>query len=65
VDFLNWKFVGGIFYFTGPYKWPLIGNVVEVALADSKYPHIALAKLSKTYGDIMSLQFGSHPASNS
>lgn len=44
----------------GPYRWPLIGNVVEMALADLKYPHKALGLMAKKYGDIMGLGFGVH-----
>ncbi len=36
-----------------------MGNVVEISLADAKYPHIALSKLAKKYGPVMGLGFGS------
>ncbi|XP_021950528.2 methyl farnesoate epoxidase [Folsomia candida] len=46
----------------GPPKWPLIGNIVEMALADSKYPHLAMVKLAAKYGDLMSVKVGVHDA---
>ncbi|KAE9610717.1 hypothetical protein Lal_00021233 [Lupinus albus] len=39
----------------GPYPLPIIGNIFELG----KLPHQTLTKLSKTYGPIMSLKFGS------
>jgi len=42
----------------GPIIWPYIGNVLELAAADLKYPHLALAKLAKKYGNIVGFGFG-------
>ncbi|CAG7726834.1 unnamed protein product, partial [Allacma fusca] len=42
----------------GPFQLPLIGNIVQIQLADSKYPFNALYKLSKKYGDVMWLRIG-------
>ncbi|KAI3460199.1 hypothetical protein Pfo_016862 [Paulownia fortunei] len=39
----------------GPYPFPIIGNILQLGLN----PHQSLAKLSKTYGPLMSLQLGS------
>nr|UXG91338.1 miltiradiene/abietatriene hydroxylase [Callicarpa americana] len=39
----------------GPYPLPIIGNILQL----SKTPHQSLAKLSKTYGPLMSLHLGS------
>ncbi|KAL3849387.1 hypothetical protein ACJIZ3_011269 [Penstemon smallii] len=39
----------------GPYQFPIIGNILQL----SKKPHITFAHLSKVYGPIMSLKFGS------
>lgn len=39
----------------GPYQFPIIGNAFQIG----KNPHQSLAKLSKTYGPLMSLQLGS------
>jgi len=43
----------------GPIIWPLIGNVLELAATDLKYPHLALVKLAKKYGNIVGFGFGS------
>lgn len=41
--------------------FPLVGNLFQVALADKKgRPFVALDKLSKEYGDVMSMRFGSN-----
>ncbi len=37
----------------------MIGNVIEIRSANANYPHLALSKLSKRYGNIMGLGFGS------
>ncbi|XP_074273381.1 cytochrome P450 83B1-like [Silene latifolia] len=42
----------------GPKKLPFIGNLHHLDLIS---PHICLAKLAKTYGPVLSLQFGSIP----
>ncbi|KAL3818439.1 hypothetical protein ACJIZ3_004344 [Penstemon smallii] len=39
----------------GPYPFPIIGNILQLG----RNPHQSLARLSKTYGPLMSLQFGS------
>ncbi|KAL3818447.1 hypothetical protein ACJIZ3_004352 [Penstemon smallii] len=39
----------------GPYPFPIIGNILQLG----RKPHQSLAKLSKTYGPLMSLQLGS------
>ncbi|KAJ9564021.1 hypothetical protein OSB04_009181 [Centaurea solstitialis] len=39
----------------GPYPFPIIGNIFELG----KNPHISLTSLSRTYGGLMSLKFGS------
>ncbi|CAG7819352.1 unnamed protein product, partial [Allacma fusca] len=42
----------------GPYQWPLVGNLFQVARADPKYPHNAFMKLAEKYGEIMFLRMG-------
>ncbi len=49
-------------HYLGPIKWPLIGNVIEIALADPVYPHLAFCKLAKKYGPVFSARLGSHDA---
>lgn len=44
----------------GPYQWPLIGSVPQIVMADAKFPHRALAKLSQKYGNVMGLGSGVH-----
>uniref|UniRef100_A0A7N2LTD1 Cytochrome P450 n=1 Tax=Quercus lobata TaxID=97700 RepID=A0A7N2LTD1_QUELO len=39
----------------GPHPFPIIGNILELG----KLPHQAIAKLSKTYGPLMTLKLGS------
>ncbi|KAK4486232.1 hypothetical protein RD792_008902 [Penstemon davidsonii] len=39
----------------GPYPFPIIGNIFQLG----RKPHQSLAKLSETYGPLMSLQLGS------
>ena len=39
----------------GPHPFPIIGNILELG----KLPHQATAKLSKTYGPLMTLKLGS------
>ncbi|CAL8121430.1 unnamed protein product [Orchesella dallaii] len=43
----------------GPLPLPFIGNLLQIAWANSKEPHIAFAKLGEKYGNIMSIQLGS------
>jgi len=43
----------------GPWAFPLIGSAIQVALADPDIPFVALQKLAKQYGNIMSVQLGS------
>ncbi|KAL4628906.1 hypothetical protein ACB092_05G270900 [Castanea dentata] len=38
----------------GPHPFPIIGNILELG----KLPHQAIAKLSKTYGPLMTLKLG-------
>ncbi|KAL0330184.1 UNVERIFIED_CONTAM: Ferruginol synthase [Sesamum radiatum] len=38
----------------GPYPFPIVGNILQLG----QCPHQTLAKLSKTYGPLMSLQLG-------
>jgi len=45
-------------FIAGPFQWPIIGNLLEVHMADPDFPHLAFAKLSGKYGDIMSLKLG-------
>ncbi|KAK4486237.1 hypothetical protein RD792_008907 [Penstemon davidsonii] len=40
----------------GPYPFPIIGNLLQMG---GKYPHVTLAKFSKTYGPLMSFRLGS------
>ncbi|KAF3581909.1 hypothetical protein DY000_02032053 [Brassica cretica] len=39
----------------GPPGWPIIGNIFQIG----KAPHRSLANLSRIYGSVMSLRFGS------
>lgn len=39
----------------GPPGWPIIGNIFQIG----KAPHRSLADLSRIYGSVMSLRFGS------
>ncbi|XP_047396187.1 cytochrome P450 1A2 isoform X1 [Sciurus carolinensis] len=41
----------------GPWGWPLIGHVLTLG----KNPHLALAKLSQKYGDVMQIRIGTTP----
>ncbi|CAL8124690.1 unnamed protein product [Orchesella dallaii] len=43
----------------GPFRFPVIGNLIQLAMADSKEPYVAFSQLGKKYGDIMSIQLGS------
>ena len=45
--------------FTGPIALPIIGSVIQVALADRERPFAAFQKLAKKYGNIMGLELGS------
>lgn len=45
-------------YPPGPRPFPIIGNILELG----KLPHLSLAKLSHSYGPIMSLKLGSMTA---
>ncbi|XP_059459244.1 cytochrome P450 76T24-like [Corylus avellana] len=40
----------------GPKPYPIIGNLLELV---GSQPHVAVSKLSKTYGPLMTLKFGS------
>lgn len=41
----------------GPIQLPFIGSMVQLSLADPN-PPVAMAKLAKKYGDVMSLKVG-------
>ncbi|XP_069313558.1 cytochrome P450 1A1 [Eulemur rufifrons] len=41
----------------GPWGWPLIGHVLTLG----KCPHLALARLSQRYGDVLQIRLGSTP----
>uniref|UniRef100_A0A8C2V3S6 Cytochrome P450 1A n=1 Tax=Chinchilla lanigera TaxID=34839 RepID=A0A8C2V3S6_CHILA len=41
----------------GPWGWPLIGHVLTLG----KNPHLALARLSARYGDVLQIRIGSTP----
>ncbi|CAG7821422.1 unnamed protein product [Allacma fusca] len=42
----------------GPMEFPIIGNLWQAWKADPKYHHKALYKLSKVYGNVMTLKLG-------
>lgn len=50
------------FEFKGPIRWPLVGNMPEIAFLNAKYPHLAMETLAEKYGDVMRLGFGVHEA---
>ncbi|XP_069910755.1 cytochrome P450 1A1 [Oryctolagus cuniculus] len=41
----------------GPWGWPLLGHVLTLG----KNPHVALARLSRRYGDVFQIRLGSTP----
>uniref|UniRef100_A0A8C5K312 Cytochrome P450 1A n=1 Tax=Jaculus jaculus TaxID=51337 RepID=A0A8C5K312_JACJA len=41
----------------GPWAWPVLGHVLTLG----KSPHVALARLSRKYGDVMQIRLGSTP----
>ncbi|XP_069337925.1 cytochrome P450 1A2 [Eulemur rufifrons] len=41
----------------GPWGWPLIGHMLTLG----KSPHLALARLSQRYGDVLQIRLGSTP----
>ncbi|XP_039094176.1 cytochrome P450 1A1 [Hyaena hyaena] len=41
----------------GPWGWPLLGHVLTLG----KNPHLALARLSQHYGDVLQIRIGSTP----
>uniref|UniRef100_A0A8C5XD37 Cytochrome P450 1A n=1 Tax=Microcebus murinus TaxID=30608 RepID=A0A8C5XD37_MICMU len=41
----------------GPWGWPLIGHVLTLG----KNPHLALARMSQQYGDVLQIRIGSTP----
>lgn len=47
-------------YALGPYKYPLLGNLPQLAKESrkGKKPYVVLKQLSKKYGHRMSLHFG-------
>lgn len=50
--------------YLGPMRLPVLGSVIHLYRANPNYPHLAMAKLSQKYGDIMSVGFGMHTAGN-
>ena len=46
----------------GPFQWPILGNAVDLLRADPKFAYLAYDKLSKNYGNLMSLKIGVHDA---
>jgi len=42
----------------GPFRFPLIGSLVQVAMISKEYPFIALTELSKVYGDVFFVKLG-------
>ncbi|CAL8124638.1 unnamed protein product [Orchesella dallaii] len=43
----------------GPYRFPIVGNLVQLAMINLKEPYLAFRDLSEKYGDVMSIQLGS------
>lgn len=43
----------------GPLRLPVLGSTIQLHLANSKLPHLALAKIADKYGDMFSFGFGS------
>ncbi|CAL8121426.1 unnamed protein product [Orchesella dallaii] len=43
----------------GPFRFPVVGNLLQITWINSKEPYLAFTKLSRRYGDIMSIQLGS------
>ncbi|CAL8068262.1 unnamed protein product [Orchesella dallaii] len=41
----------------GPVRFPSLGNIIQVAV-QSSIPPLALYKLSRIYGDVMSVRIG-------
>nr|XP_045016585.1 cytochrome P450 1A2-like [Jaculus jaculus] len=41
----------------GPWAWPVLGHMLTLG----KSPHVALARLSRKYGDVMQIRLGSTP----
>ncbi len=41
---------------------PVLGSAIQIYRANPKHPHLALAKLAETYGDIFSFGFGMQTA---
>jgi len=44
----------------GPYRFPILGSIPQILMADPSFPHKAFTKLSKKYGDLMSVGMGVH-----
>lgn len=51
-----------IILYEGPTKFPLVGTLIQISLADST-PYVAFQKLAKEYGDVMSIKLGLKDAS--
>lgn len=49
----------------GPIRLPVLGSLIQLHQAHPVYSHLALAKLSEKYGDIMSFGYGMHTAGES
>ncbi|XP_037052143.1 farnesoate epoxidase-like [Bradysia coprophila] len=43
----------------GPLRLPVLGSIIQLYLANPKFPHLAFSKISEKYGDIFSFGFGS------
>ncbi|ODM94255.1 Methyl farnesoate epoxidase [Orchesella cincta] len=43
----------------GPYKFPIIGTLIQIAMINIKEPYLAFSTLGAMYGEIVSLQLGS------
>jgi hypothetical protein len=46
-----------LLYFIGPTNLPILGSLVQIGMEDSRN-YIAMDKLAKKYGDIMSVKLG-------
>jgi len=46
------------YIYTGPTRWPIVGNLPHIALINWKRVWLAIEHYAQQYGDIMSLYFG-------